>query len=67
MIYATYCGDKVAGFYTLSTHSVCRADISGGWLQRNATNLVPCGLLGMMGVDEEYKGWGSVRSCCETQ
>ena len=57
VIYAVKCGEDVAGFYTLSTHSVSRAD-SRGWLSRNAPNQVPAVLLGMMGVDERYKGLG---------
>lgn len=35
VIYAVKCGEDVAGFYTLSTHSVSRAD-SRGWISRNA-------------------------------
>lgn len=58
VIYASYCGDKVAGFYTLSTHSVARADVAGGWFVRNVPDQVPAVLLGMMGVDEEFKGRG---------
>lgn len=58
VIYATHCGEKVAGFYTLSTHSVARADLGGGWLARNAPGQIPCVLLGMMGVDEQYQGLG---------
>ncbi len=58
VIYVTYCEGNVAGFYTLSTHSVARGDIDGGWLSRNAPYQVPTVLLGMMGVDEKYKGLG---------
>ena len=58
VVYASYCGERVAGFYTLSTHSVARADVSGGWFSRNAPEQVPAVLLGMMGVDEEYRGCG---------
>lgn len=58
VIYASYCGDKVAGFYTLSTHSVVRASVAGGWFVRNAPDQVPAVLLGMLGVDEEFKGRG---------
>ncbi len=57
VIYASYCDGKVAGFYTLSAHSVARADV-GGWMSRNALDQVPAVLLGMMGVDERYKGCG---------
>ncbi len=58
VIYATFCGTEIAGFYTLSTHSVMRADIAGGWFVRNAPERIPAVLLGMMGVDERYKGCG---------
>lgn len=58
VVYASYCGDEVAGFYTLSTHSVNRAEVSGGWFVRNAPAQVPAVLLGMLGVDERYKGCG---------
>lgn len=58
VVYAVHCGDDVAGFYTLSTHSVARADVRGGWFPRNAPDQVPVVLLGMMGVDERFKGCG---------
>lgn len=58
VIYVVYCEGAVAGFCTLSTHSVARADISGGWFSRNAPEQVPAVLLGMMGVDERFKGYG---------
>ena len=58
VIYVSYCGDKIAGFYTLSAHSVARANVSGGWFVRNAPEQVPAVLLGMLGVDEEFKGHG---------
>lgn len=58
VIYASYCEGVVAGFYTLSTHSVSRADIHGGWFVRNAPESVPVVLLGMLGVDEHFKGQG---------
>lgn len=59
VIYASYSEEgAVAGFYTLSTHSVARAEIRGGWLPRNAPDQAPAVLLGMMGVDERFKGLG---------
>lgn len=57
VVYVVKCGSDVAGFYTLSTHSVARAD-SRGWVSRNAPEQIPVILLGMMGVDEKYKGVG---------
>ena len=58
VVYVTYCDDVVAGFYTLSTHSVCRGDVGGGLSVRNAPDQVPDVLLGMLGVDERFKGQG---------
>lgn len=58
VVYVSYCGSDVAGFYTLSAHSVGRADVAGGWLTRNVPDQVPSVLLGMLGVDERYKGRG---------
>lgn len=59
VIYASYDEDGLlAGFYTLSAHSVARADVEGGWFPRNAPDQVPAVLLGMMGVDERFKGLG---------
>ena len=58
MVYVSRCAGRVAGFYTLSTHSVVRSDIGGGWLARNAPSQVPAVLLGMLGVDEDFKGMG---------
>ncbi len=57
VVYVSRCDGEVAGFYTLSAHSVARADV-GGWISRNAPEQVPAVLLGMMGVDERYKGRG---------
>lgn len=59
VIYATsYCDDRVAGLYTLSTHSVKRSSVMGGWFVRNAPEQVPTVLLGMLGVDKRYQGRG---------
>ncbi len=58
VVYVCYCGDTPAGFYTLSTHSVARADVGGGWFARNSPDQIPAILLGMMGVDEKFKGQG---------
>lgn len=58
VVYAVYRGDVVAGFYTLSAHSVARAEVSGGWFARNSPDQVPVVLLGMLGVDERFKGMG---------
>ena len=40
-----------AGFYTLSSGSVARDLVDGGWLKRNAPNEIPVILLGVLGVD----------------
>lgn len=59
VIYASMSADgRIAGFYTLSTHSIARNDVSGGWLKRNAPGHIPVVLLGMLGVNEQYKGIG---------
>lgn len=58
VVYVSRCAGRVAGFYTLSTHSIARTDIGGGWLARNASSQVPAVLLGMLGVDEDFKGIG---------
>lgn len=58
VVYVSYSGGDVAGFYTLSTHSVARDAVSGGWFVRNAPDQVPAVLLGMLGVDLRYKGQG---------
>lgn len=57
-MHVAYCGKDAAGFYTLSTHSVARADVKGGWFSRNAPDQVPAVLLGMMGVDGYFEGCG---------
>lgn len=49
-------GGLPAGFYSLCAHSVSRDDLSGGWLKRNAPVQVPVILMGMLGVDERFKG-----------
>ncbi len=58
VVYVSRCAGCVAGFYTLSTHSVVRSDIGGGWLARNAPSQAPVVLLGMLGVDDDFKGMG---------
>ena len=58
VVYVTYCDGLPAGFYTLSAHSVNRADVTGGWLTRNSPEQIPAVLLGMLGVDERFKGKG---------
>lgn len=58
IVHVTRCGDDIAGFYSLSAHSVARKEVSGGWFRRNAPSQVPAILLGMLGVDERYQGMG---------
>ena len=48
----------VAGFYTLSSHSIARSSVAGGWLRRNVPEEIPVVLLGMLGVDERCQGCG---------
>lgn len=47
----------IAGFYTLSMHSLERAG-TGGWLSRNAPRQIPAVLLGMLAVDKRSQGQG---------
>ena len=35
-----------------------RSDVGGGWLTRNAPSQVPAVFLGMLGVDDDFKGMG---------
>lgn len=60
VVYVSYTADRStpAGFYTLSSHSVERASIAGGWLKRNVPSQVPAVLLGMLGVDTRFQGKG---------
>ncbi len=47
----------VAGFYTLSMHSLDRAQ-TGDWLSRNSPQKIPAVKLGMLAVDKTYQGQG---------
>lgn len=59
VIYASKADDdSIAGFYTLSTHSVARKGVSTGWLKRNSPDQIPVVLLGMLGVDRRFQGQG---------
>ena len=49
---------EVAGFYTLSAHSIQREAVSAGWLARNTPQNIPAILLGMLAVGERYTGHG---------
>lgn len=57
VVYASFSDGQVAGFYTLSTHSVRRSE-AASWLARNAPEDIPAVLLGMLGVDKKFKGCG---------
>ena len=50
--------DRVAGFYTLSAHSLQRNAVSAGWVTRNTPSSIPAILLGMLATDERYRGSG---------
>lgn len=60
VVYVSHTSDRAtpAGFYTLSSHSIERASVGGGWLKRNAPEQVPAVLLGMLGVDARFQGQG---------
>ena len=61
VVYVSYAGKRLAGFYTLSSQSVSRGK-TRGWLARNAPQQIPVILLGMLGVDREYQGKGLGRN-----
>lgn len=56
VVYVVCRDGSVAGLYSLSTHSVARDEVSGGWLKRNAPEAIPAILLGMLGVDRRFQG-----------
>ena len=56
-VYVTLSQGRIAGFYTLSSHSLDREEVSG-WLARNAPRQIPVILLGMLGVDRAFQGAG---------
>jgi len=64
VVYVSHCAgadpasEPPAGFYTLSSASVERDMIGGGWLKRNAPVQVPVILLGVLGVDSRHQGSG---------
>ena len=62
IVYVVTCDERIAGFYSLSAHSVQRSDISGGWLKRNAPEQIPAILLGMLGIDKRDQGTGLGKS-----
>ena len=62
VVYACLAGDRVAGLYSLSAHSVARSDVKGGWLRRNTPEQIPTVLLGMLGVDKDHQGRGLGKS-----
>lgn len=58
VIYAVYCNNRIAGFYTLSAHSIARSDVTGRWFVLNAPEQIPVVLLGMLGVDKRFQRLG---------
>lgn len=62
VVYIVKSDEKIAGFYSLSAHSVQRDDVAGGWLKRNAPEQIPAILLGMLGVDTSFQGVGLGKS-----
>ena len=50
--------DRIAGFYTLSAHSLQRSAVEAGWVTRNTPPSIPAILLGMLATDERYRGSG---------
>lgn len=64
VVYVSFCAgldtssNPPAGFYTLSSASIKRSAVEGGWLKRNAPDQIPVILLGVLGVDQRYQGSG---------
>lgn len=58
VVYVSFASEGwLAGFYTLSAHSIERKSASG-WIARNAPQQIPAILLGMLGVDVRCQGEG---------
>lgn len=58
VVYVSFDGTgSLAGFYTLSAHSMDRNAMTG-WLARNAPDQIPVILLGMLGVNASHAGKG---------
>lgn len=57
VVHATFCQERLAGFYTLSAQSITR-DATSGWIARNSPEQIPVILLGMLGVDKRWQGQG---------
>ena len=56
IVYVSYAtSGRLAGFYTLSAHSLERS-ATRGWMARNAPEQIPGILLGMLGVDASFQG-----------
>lgn len=56
VVYVSYAASgRLAGFYTLSAHSLERS-ATRGWMARNAPEQIPGILLGMLGVDASFQG-----------
>lgn len=56
VVYVSYVASgRLAGFYTLSAHSLERS-ATRGWMARNAPEQIPGILLGMLGVDASFQG-----------
>lgn len=62
VVYVVMVDDTPVGLYSLSTHSVLRSDVTGGWLKRNVPGQIPAVLLGMLGVDRGFQGMGLGKS-----
>ena len=50
--------EHAAGFYTLSAYSLQRNAVAASWVTRNTPSSIPAILLGMLAVDERYRGTG---------
>lgn len=57
VVYVSFAGPQLAGFYSLSSQSIQRG-LTRGWLARNAPQQIPVILLGMLGVDIRFQKQG---------
>ena len=61
VVYVSFSGGRLAGFYTLSAQPMVRSNVRG-WLSRNVPEQIPVILLGMLGVDRRFQGCGLGRN-----
>ncbi len=60
-VFVTWKGNRVAGYYSLSSSSVVH-EIAPGRFRRNMPDPIPVVLLGRLAIDKEWQGQGIGRS-----